>query len=103
MAADRALLSPANVAARLAFARQHLAQHDVQFWRRVVFTDEKTFDTSKHGRQIVCRRVGERFTPENVARRQRSGRVSVHVWGWIDGNGRGRYTGLADALTRPAT
>ena len=89
VAADRALLSPANVAARLAFARQHLAQHDVQFWRRVVFTDEKTFDTSKHGRQIVYRRVGERFRPENVARRQRSGRVSVHVWGWIDGNGRG--------------
>ena len=55
VAADRGLLSPANVAGRPAFARQHLAQHDGQFWRKVVFTDEETFDTSRHGRQIVYR------------------------------------------------
>ena len=33
--------------------------------------------------------MGTRFAPENVARRQRSGHVSVHVWGWIDSLGRG--------------
>ena len=38
---------------------------------------------------FYCRRVGTRFAPEHVARRQRSGRVSVHVWGWLDGHGRG--------------
>ena len=55
IAADRGLLSPANIAARLAFAQHHLAEHDADFWRNVVFTDEKTFDSSKHGRQIVYR------------------------------------------------
>ena len=38
---------------------------------------------------FYCRRVGTRFAPEHVARLQRSGRVSVHVWGWLDGHGRG--------------
>ena len=40
-------------------------------------------------RFLCCRRVGTRFAPAHVATRQRSGRVSVHVWGWVDGHGRG--------------
>ncbi|KAF0308453.1 Transposable element Tcb1 transposase [Amphibalanus amphitrite] len=39
----------------------------------------------------MLRRRGlrERFAPRNVATRQQSGRCTVHVWGWIDGEGRG--------------
>ena len=36
-----------------------------------------------------CRETGTRHHLEHVARRQRSGRVTVHVWGWMDGRGRG--------------
>lgn len=35
------------------------------------------------------RQDGTRHHPDYVARRQLSGRVTVHVWGWVDGHGRG--------------
>ena len=31
----------------------------------------------------------ERYAPRNTATRQQSGRCTVHVWGWVDGEGRG--------------
>ena len=31
----------------------------------------------------------ERYAPRNISTRQQSGRCTVHVWGWIDGEGRG--------------
>ena len=39
--------------------------------------------------KLCFREDGTRFHPEHVARRQKSGRVTVHVWGWVDGHGRG--------------
>ena len=89
-AAERSLLTAQNRAARLQFARRQLELHpDEAYWRSVIFTDEKTFDTASHGRQIVYRRDGTRFHPQHVAQRQVSGRVTVHCWGWMDGQGRG--------------
>ena len=40
---------------------------------------------------VFLRRRGnhERYAPRNVATRQQSGRCTVHVWGWMDGEGRG--------------
>ena len=46
--------------------------------------------------------MGTRFAPEHVARRQRSGRVSVHVWGWIDGHGRGTLHRIGGRFTAAA-
>ena len=39
---------------------------------------------------LVHRRRGnqERYAPRNVATRQQCDRCTVHVWGWIDGEGR---------------
>ena len=90
VAADRSLLTAQNRAARLQFARRQLELHpDEEHWRAVIFTDEKTFDTASHGRQIVYREDGTRYQPQHVAHRQVSGRVTVHCWGWMDGQGRG--------------
>ena len=56
MAEEKSLLSPENVEARLAFAQSALRDHpDPEYWQDVIFTDEKTFDTSSHERQIVYR------------------------------------------------
>jgi hypothetical protein len=55
VAEERSLLSPANIQARRAFAEDALNQYPDEFWRDVIFSDEKTFDTSSHGRQIVYR------------------------------------------------
>ena len=44
-----------------------------------------------HDATLCFRRRGnrERYAPRNVSTRQQSGRCTVHVWGWIDGEGRG--------------
>ena len=99
VAAERSLLTVQNKAARVEFARRQLELHpDEAYWRTVIFTDEKTFDTSAHGRQIVYREDGTRFHPQHVAQRQVSGRVTVHCWGWMDGQGRGSLYRLGPRL-----
>lgn len=55
MAEERSLLSEANLQARLNFAMAALNQYPDDYWRDVIFTDEKTFDTSSHGLQVVYR------------------------------------------------
>lgn len=42
-------LTAAHYAGRLDFANQHIG-HDLNFWLRAVFTDEKTFNPFSHGR-----------------------------------------------------
>ena len=47
-------LTAAHRAGRLAFANEYVG-HDVEFWSRAVFTDEKTFSSFNHGRLHVWR------------------------------------------------
>lgn len=47
-------------AARLAFARQHV-EKDLEFWSRVVFTDEKTFCSTNHGKIHLWRSNNTRY------------------------------------------
>ena len=54
VAVSKSLLSEANKRTRLTFA-QSMLQRGAEFWRTVVFSDEKTFCTSRHGRLIVYR------------------------------------------------
>lgn len=62
---------------------------DLEFWRSVIFTDEKCFSSvSAFGRQ--CWRVrNTRFARRNIHERTWSGRVSVsfHGWMWWGGPG----------------
>ena len=55
VAEERSLLSEANLQARLNFAMAALNQYPDDYWRDVIFTDEKTFDNSSHGLQVVYR------------------------------------------------
>ena len=48
---------------------------------------------------LFHRKPGTRYHPDHVARRQISGRVTVHVWGWVDGHGRGTLHRLPPRFT----
>ena len=54
VAANKSLLSEENKRARVQYALELLEQPPA-FWTNVVFSDEKTFCTSRHGRLIVYR------------------------------------------------
>ncbi|KAG8237037.1 hypothetical protein J437_LFUL015783 [Ladona fulva] len=83
-AAVKEILTDFHKAARLDFARRYVA-----FWRRVVFSDEKTFSSSFNGPVTVYRSNNTRFHPHYVMQRGRSGRFSINTWGWVCAEGPG--------------
>ena len=70
---------------RLGFALQYIA-HDEEFWRKVIFTDEKTFSTSDQRKRHVYRLKNERFSENNISLNKRSGRIDLGFWGWVSGD-----------------
>jgi hypothetical protein len=96
-AANKIFLSVANKEERLRFAFQHI--NNVNFWENVVFSDEKTFQSSSNGRVRVYRPVGERFSEQYVHKIKRSGRFSVNVWGWVSSRGTGICVIVEERLT----
>ncbi len=50
-------------------------------WRKVVWSDEATFDIGKDGRVWVTRRVDERACQDCIKSIYRSGRFSLMIWG----------------------
>ena len=79
--AEKDFLSEDHRRARLAFAEEHVNK-DLNFWSKVIFTDEKNFVSSDHGRSVVYREVGKRFDDQNILQVKRSGRVTANIWGW---------------------
>ena len=47
-------LTEQHRAGRLAFAQRYVGE-DLEFWSRVVFTDEKSFSSTSHGRMLNWR------------------------------------------------
>lgn len=79
-------LTEDNKVARLRFAQRYVNEH-IEFWRSVIFSDEKTFTSVSAVGRHCWRTRGTRFEPENIHERARSGRVSVsfHGWMWFGG------------------
>jgi hypothetical protein len=75
-------LTPRHKEVRVSFALQHLPEDDA-FWSRVVFSDEKTFQSCPNGRIRVYRPRNTRYEERYVDPTHRSGRFSVNMWAWI--------------------
>jgi len=70
-------------------------------WDRVIFTDEFTFSSANDGPILVYRPQGGHYNLQYMSTCKRSGRVSVHCWGWISHEGAGvlhRIEGQLDGL-----
>lgn len=87
-AAQKYLLKAVHKEARLGFALEYLV-HDVDFWNNVVFTDEKTFQSTHSGRIRVYRPPNTRYDEKYISNNDKSGRFSVNMWAWISARGPG--------------
>lgn len=76
---------------RLNFARQYVDQ-DLDFWKKVIFTDEKTFASTDHGKMHCWRENNTRYNRANIFSDGRSGHVTANIWGWMSGFGVGEVT-----------
>lgn len=83
---------------RLLFAQQHVNE-DLDFWGRVIFSDEKSFPSTTHGRPHCWRRNGTRYDRENIYEVARSGHVTCNMWGWIHLHGVGEVTHIEGRFT----
>jgi hypothetical protein len=81
-------LTEENKAGRIRFAQEYINQ-DNNIWNNVVFSDEKTFQSSHNGRIRVYRPPGTRYNEQYVKNYDRSGRFSLNIWGWISSRGPG--------------
>lgn len=81
-------LNANHLARRLEWANLHVNEND-EFWNKTVFTDEKVFQSSNSGTVKVYRPINSKFDQKFTAANERSGRFSVHVWGWISHEGKG--------------
>ncbi|KAG7173707.1 putative Transposable element Tc1 transposase-like 49, partial [Homarus americanus] len=67
---------------RLQFAQQYVGE-DLEFWSRVVFTDEKTFASTNHGKIHLWRPNRMRYNRAHIYEVARSGHVTLNMWGYI--------------------
>lgn len=93
--ARKPYLSEVNKQKRLEFARQYL-EFD---WEKAIFTDEKSFMSSQHGRLHLWRRNKTRYEEKNIVPNMESGRISVNMWGWMSAAGPGELVSIAGRAT----
>lgn len=81
VAAKKPFLNVKHRAARLAFARKHRSW-TIDQWKKVIWTDESTFEIGKNSRQVlVWRKTDQRYNLDCLTPTFKSGRSSVMVWG----------------------
>ncbi|KAJ8938251.1 hypothetical protein NQ318_001784 [Aromia moschata] len=81
VAAHKMFLTEEHKQRRVKFANEFLQGNE--FWNNVMFSDEKTFQSSKNGRLPVYRSRNTRFEENYTLSTTNSGRFSVNVWAWI--------------------
>lgn len=81
-AARKTRLRPCDKEARIGFALEHLVR-DNAFWNRVIFSDEKVFQSCPNGRLRVYRPRNHRYDERYIDMEDRTGRFSVNMWAWI--------------------
>lgn len=88
-AAKRPFLTPAVRNQRMEFCRRMLQPEHRRNWRKIIFTDEKTFCSDDHSVKFVYRPNNRRYDERYIAHSTRSGRVSKSFWGWMCGDSLG--------------
>lgn len=92
IACPRPFISRKQAKKRLAFAERHrwwgtsdwaASRPGGGDWRKVIWSDECTFELGKAGRIWVTRRIDEKKCPDCIKSIYRSGRVSIMIWGAI--------------------
>ena len=63
----------------MGFALEHLTKSK-EFWRNVVYSDEKTFSSAGMYDKFVYRKKGTRFENKNIIKSKKSGRVDVCIY-----------------------
>lgn len=98
MPAKKERLEEQHRQGRLQFAREHVGK-DLDFWGRVIFSDEKTFQSTNHGQLHCWRADNTRYDHRHIYQEARSGHVTANVWGWVNLNSIGELVEINGRFT----
>lgn len=93
--AVKIILGQEQKEARVRFARDY---RDFDY-SRAIFSDEKSFKSSQHGRRNLWRVNNTRYEPRNVKSNNESGRIIVNMWGWMSADGPGELHYINERAT----
>ena len=86
---------------RLNFAKQY-SKKDKSFWKRVIFSDECTFQVFRDIRgQWTWRRSNEKLLPRNLSHTRKHGGGTLHIWSCFTYYGIGWMCLLPEGLDAP--
>lgn len=98
--AKKPLISEKNRKLRLEFAQKHF-EKDMDFWKRVLFTDESKYNIfGSDGRDKVWRKKNTAMEPKNLVATVKHGGGSVMVWGAVAASGVGKLVFIEGNMDR---
>lgn len=98
-ASRRPLIRKVNRIKRLKFAQKY-AEQPVEFWKRVVWSDESKFELfGKKQRPRVWIKSGERLLDQNVQKTVKHGGGSIMVWGCFSWSSVGNLVEIEGIMT----
>lgn len=90
IARKKPFVSEVNRIRRISFAKDHLS-HGIEFWKRVIFSDESKFNIfGSDGRVNVWRKPNTELQKEHLRATVKHGGGSVMVWGCFSADGPGK-------------
>jgi hypothetical protein len=98
VAAKKLRLTPHHKEASVGWALQHIL-YDSDFWNRMIFSDEKVFQSFSNGRLRVYRPRNSRFEDPYIQETDKSGHFSVNIWAWISAGSPGVMLHVVERLT----
>jgi hypothetical protein len=98
VAVKKLRLTPHHKEAGLGWALQHIL-YDNDFGSRVIFSDEKVFQSFSSGRLRVYRPHNSRFEDSYIQETDKSGHFSVNIWAWISAGSPGVMLHIVERLT----
>lgn len=94
IAARKPRLTQAQKDERMGYALQNLTRD----WTKVIFSDEKTFQSDRHQRTHLYLLPNTRYEERFLQPIQRSGRISAGLWGWISIDGPGEMSMISGRM-----
>ena len=84
-ACQKGYISPQNITRRLRFCEEHIYK-SIDWWKRVVFTDELHFARNNRSVDYVIRQPGQRFYSDCIQVQCQKTKIEWLVWGAVRWN-----------------
>lgn len=96
---DDIIINKNNKRKRLEFARKY-ANQPVEFWKRILWTDESKFELLRCKQRFrVRRKTGEELEDRHLQKTVKYDGGSIMVWSWFSWEGVGQIVKIDDIMT----